>query len=74
MWTESRFSGARTVLLRDRDEPSRFYSFGPWESPDAVAEWRAAPEFQEAVVRLRELGEGFEPHTLDPVLEIGRWR
>lgn len=32
------------TLLRSLDDPSLFYSFGPWDDPSHVAEMRAHPE------------------------------
>jgi hypothetical protein len=36
-----------------------------------VEEWRALPGFQQRVERIRALLDGFEPHTLEPVVEVG---
>jgi heme-degrading monooxygenase HmoA len=38
-------------LLRDRTDPTRFISFGPWESIGAIEAWRAHPGF----ARMREM-------------------
>ena len=43
------------VLVRSLDDPSLFYSFGPWDDPAHVAAMRAHPEAAErigAVARL----------------------
>ena len=70
-WTRANVPGAGTGrLLRDREQPNRFVSFGPWESLDAIAAWRQMPQFQETVGKMRELLETFEPHTLDLVAEV----
>jgi heme-degrading monooxygenase HmoA len=58
-------------LLRDRNDRHRFISFGPWETLDAVEAWRALPGWTERVGRLRELLDGFEPSTLEVVVERG---
>jgi heme-degrading monooxygenase HmoA len=42
-WSALQGLTSRAKLLRDTDEPSRFVSFGPWESMDSVRRWRAAP-------------------------------
>ena len=71
-WTAAEISpGARAMLLRDRDDPSRFVSFGPWESDEQVAAWRASEGFASRVGRIRELLDRFEAHTLDPVAQTG---
>jgi heme-degrading monooxygenase HmoA len=69
-WTTSVYPGSRGTLLRDREEPRRFVSFGPWPSSEAAESWRAQPEFQRRVVEIRECPESFEPRTLDLVVEV----
>jgi quinol monooxygenase YgiN len=67
-WTANEFApGATAVLARDRENPSRFVSFGPWESDGLVAAWRQSEGFATRVTRIRELLERFEPQTLDGV-------
>jgi heme-degrading monooxygenase HmoA len=69
-WTvESGFDSTGT-LLRDRSQPGRFVSFGPWPSVEAVEEWRASPGFAERLGALRNTLEGFEPGTYDVVLRV----
>lgn len=58
-------------LLRDRDDPRRFISFGPWDSMEAIESWRELPGFQERVARIRELLESFEALTLEAAAEVG---
>lgn len=67
-WTRDRYPDARGTLLRDREDPTVFFSFGPWRDLGEIEAWRADPGFRERVERIRELLEGFEPHTLDPVV------
>lgn len=54
------------LLLRDREQPGRFVSVGPWETVEQIAAWRAHPAFQERV-GIRDFLESFTPATLDPV-------
>ena len=68
-WSAAEGLAARATLLRDVDEPTRFISFGPWETLTAISRWRALPGFQEHVARLGEVLEHFDAHTLE---EIGR--
>jgi heme-degrading monooxygenase HmoA len=68
-WSALQGLKARAKLLRDADDPSRFVSFGPWESVDAIRGWRGAAGFHERVARLQEVVEGFEPRTLELVSE-----
>jgi len=67
-WTLTRFPTAQGTLLRDRERPNRFVSFGPWESLELIQEWRSSPEWQEIVSRIRSLLEDFEPGAYDVVL------
>ena len=68
-WSALQGLTSRARLLRDVDEPSRFVSFGPWESMESVRRWRAAPGFHERVARLQEVLDDFEPRTLKVVSE-----
>lgn len=69
-WTVDEFPDASGTLLRDRDTPNVFFSFGPWRDLDEAQAWRASDGFRERVARIRELLEGFEPHMLDPVTRV----
>jgi quinol monooxygenase YgiN len=62
-----RFGSARPTLLRDRDRPNVFETFGPWPSIEAVEAFRASDLFRDAVAETRPLLESFEPVTLDEV-------
>jgi len=71
-WTSANIGGAvggEARLLQDLDDPLSFYSFGPWDSMEAIEAWRAAAGFQERVGRVRELLESFEAHTLRLVVQ-----
>ena len=61
--TIAEFPAAHGRLLRDVSNPSRFISFGPWESLEEVDAWRASAPFQEGVARVRTLLDAFEPGT-----------
>ena len=43
------------VLVRSLDDPSLFYSFGPWDDPAHVAEMRAHPDSAAHIGRLTAL-------------------
>jgi len=59
------------TLLRDRADGSRFVSFGPWPSSDAVESWRTSPGYAARIDRLRELLERVEePGVYDVVLRV----
>ncbi len=69
-WSECRGAGT-ALLLRDREGPNPFFSFGPWDSVEQIEAWRANPGFEERVGTLRELLESFEPRTLDVAAAVG---
>jgi quinol monooxygenase YgiN len=56
---------ARPTLLRDRERPNVFVSFGPWPSIDDVQRFRSSPTFRESVAGMEDLLESFEARTLD---------
>jgi quinol monooxygenase YgiN len=71
-WSLSAIEGASwAVLLQDRSQSNRFVSFGPWDSLEAMAAWRAHPGFAERVAEIRPLIERLEPSTLEAVAEVG---
>jgi heme-degrading monooxygenase HmoA len=50
----STMPGAGTLrLTRDTKDPSRFFSFAPWESIGAVHAWKASAEFKERIGRAK---------------------
>jgi heme-degrading monooxygenase HmoA len=59
------------VLLRDRDAPNVFISFGPWENVDAVTRFRASEPFRRHVTAMGGLLEDFQARTLDQVVGRG---
>jgi quinol monooxygenase YgiN len=70
-WTARHQRGAgQAWLLQDSQQPQRFISFGPWESPQAVDAWRSSPEFGTFVGRIRELCAEFQPFTLRQAVHI----
>lgn len=72
-WTADEVPGSGWArLLRDTAAPNQFRSFGPWRDTEAIEAWRALPGFQQRVERIRGLLGGFEPHTLDLVVEVGQ--
>ena len=64
--TELRVASQPT-LLRDRETPNLFVSFGPWPSIEDVHRFRSSPAFRESVAAMEDLLESFEPRTLDDV-------
>lgn len=71
-WTTANVDGNTWAkLLRDRDEPRRFISFGPWASDDAVAAWREHPQFRQHVTNIQQLVDAFAPHDMALATETG---
>jgi heme-degrading monooxygenase HmoA len=66
-WSAAQGLTETPTLLRDVDDPTRFVSFGPWESIETIRRWRSAAGFHERVARLNEVLDGFEPRTLEVV-------
>jgi hypothetical protein len=58
------------TLLRDREMPNRFMSFGPFQRIEDIESWRAHPGFAERVGRVRALCDRWDPSTLDEVTTI----
>lgn len=71
-WTGDNVEGAgRGTLLRDTSDDHRFVSFGPWESLEAIENWRGMAGWSDRVTGMRELLVGFEAATLELVAERG---
>jgi quinol monooxygenase YgiN len=68
--TKGDFPNATATLLRDRDDPTLFISFGPWESIEQIERRRASETFQTGVGKIRPLLSEFTAHTLDPVAPV----
>ena len=68
-WSRRQGLATHAMLLRDVDDPSRFVSFAPWVSMQAVRNWRALEGYHERVAKLREVVDQLEPRTLEVVAE-----
>ena len=55
------------TLLRDRERPGEFISFGPWSNLEEVDRFRSSAAFRRGQERMRELLESFTPRTLDEI-------
>jgi heme-degrading monooxygenase HmoA len=58
--TKSDFPNETASLVRDREQPNQFISFGPWDSLEQIEKWRSSTTFQEGVGKIRELLDDFE--------------
>ena len=58
---------ARPTLLRDREHPNVFLSFGPWADIDHVRQFRGSQQFTQAIAAMGPLLDDFQTRTLDEV-------
>jgi heme-degrading monooxygenase HmoA len=64
-WTVENGHESHGTLVRDREVPHRFVSFGPWPSAEAAERWRDSVGFRERFARIEELDDRCEPETLN---------
>ena len=57
-------------LTRSVSEPSRFFSFAPWESIEAIQAWKSSPEFKERIGRAKAHTDEFTPWELELELAV----
>lgn len=57
-------------LLRDPQQPQRFFSIGPWESAEAIQAWRESAEFAGFVGKVMPLCDDFQPSVLQLVSHV----
>ena len=75
-WTEfaswgHTWPGAGTLrLVRDSYTPSRYMSFGAWESFDAQQAWKDSADFKERMARVRQHVEDFTPSVFELVTAL----
>jgi quinol monooxygenase YgiN len=62
-----RFGTAPPRILRDRDRPNVFVTFGPFATMDEVEVFRASDLFRDGITRIRPMLESFEAVALDEV-------
>jgi quinol monooxygenase YgiN len=54
-------------LLQDIDNPSKFITFGAWDSLDTVLKWRESPGFKSFAENARKLCDEFQPRNLKEI-------
>jgi heme-degrading monooxygenase HmoA len=69
-WTLERGFDTHGTLVRDRADPRRFVSFGPWRNAEEAERCRADPGFVERFARLESAIESYEPATYDVVMRV----
>jgi heme-degrading monooxygenase HmoA len=75
-WTEfarwaSEMPGSGPLrLTRDLDEEGRYLSFAPWESLEAMRNWKSSPDFKQRMGRVREHTAEFSPAEYELVAKI----
>ena len=67
MWASNQAGAATLRLGRDTTDPTRFVSFGPWESADQVRAWKRHAELRDRIARVQQLVDSFHPSELDLV-------
>ncbi len=60
------------TLLRSVDDPTLFYSFGPWHSPEDIRAMRTDPRTTAVMGKLRELCVEATPGVYQRVLTLGQ--
>jgi heme-degrading monooxygenase HmoA len=66
-WASSQEGAATLRLGQDATDPTRFVSFGPWQSADQVHAWKGGPEFRERMAHVQRYVDEFHPSELDLV-------
>lgn len=60
-WSAKNISGNSDYqLIAEAKNPRHFLSFGSWESPEAVNNWRQTPEFKDFVGKCKQLCEDIQ--------------
>lgn len=73
LWSSKNQPGACSAfLLRDRDHPEKFVSYGPWADSAATNRWRSTLEFKNFVGKVKKLCDAFEPHSVELVATASR--
>jgi len=49
---------------------TEFISFGPWEYPESIAQWRQSPKFKSAFAEFEELCDEVSPGTMREVVHV----
>ena len=70
-WANGMPGAGRLRLARDREDPSRFVSFGRWESSEAAHAWKASPDFRERMSHVQRHVAEFKPAELEVVATVG---
>ena len=69
-WTVQEGFTTHGTLVRDRSNPRRYISFGPWPTAEHVERWRSSAGFKEHLDRIMATVESFEPGTYDAVISV----
>jgi heme-degrading monooxygenase HmoA len=70
-WTLNNLRGARWVyMVQDQEQKNKFISFGPWDSPESIDQWRQSSKFKSAFAEFRELCDDIQPDTMREVIHV----
>lgn len=71
IWTARNQPGVgEAFLLQDPEDPQVLLSYGSWQSPENIVEWRSRPEFQDFVRKARQLCEELQPRNMTLVAHV----
>ena len=74
-WAFAEAPGAvGAVLIKDVEDPSLFWSFGPWASLDDARAFREVPGFADHIGRMEQLLESSSRHAGEERVRVGEIR
>ncbi len=63
-WASTMPGAGLLSLTRDVRDAARFVSFGGWDSPGHVRDWKGSPEFRERMAQVLQHVAEFQPSEL----------
>jgi heme-degrading monooxygenase HmoA len=70
-WASTMPGSGTLRLTRDVADPSRFFSFAPWESIEAIRRWKSSDEFRERIGRVKRHTDEFTPSEFELATVVG---
>lgn len=69
-WVSDQPGAGPVRLTRDLEESERYVSFAPWESLEAMQDWKDSPEFRQHMEPVQEHVAEFSPTELELVARL----
>jgi len=69
-WSKGQFFGRGAVLLRQREDPTRFLAIGTFPNDEVLGTWRQIPGMVERFEELTRLAASHEMRNYDQVVEV----